>query len=918
MGKLAKIQWAVRPLTSAATIWLCLSASGAELPAVAQFHKEVQPILKEFCYDCHGEGERKGAVAFDELKSDEALLDHDLWFKALKNVRAGLMPPQKKPRPSLEQQQTLEHWIKYAAFGIDPKNPDPGRVTVRRLNRIEYRNTIHDLMGIDFNTDVEFPPDDTGYGFDNIGDVLTVSPMLLEKYIAAAKSIVAEAMPTVPRIVPERVIGGRRFQAEANDAVSGGGGRGRGNNNRKEDMLSLSYEQPAAVATTFEAPHPGSYHLTVDLAVKGPFNFDPATCLVAFKADGRELLRKEFGWQDNKAFRLEFDQQWERGDHSLTFDLQPLEPTDRETNSLQMRIVSVTVRGPMAKEFWVKPANYDRFFPRDVPATSAQRRQYARELLGGFAKKAFRRPVDRKTIDRLGALAESIYTQPGKTFEIGVAHATAAVLASPLFLFRMEEAEGLAPKTGKPGPPGRMPPSTAVGTPAATANVDEYSLASRLSYFLWSTMPDAELFRLAERGELRKNLPAQVQRMLEDSRSESLVENFTGQWLQTRDVDGITVNARVILARDRGTEREMRQQQEAFQAFQAARQAERAAGQTNQAANSFTNFFANIDGQTNGFAGTNRFGRGRGFGFNRNGRFGQPRVQLDGETRTAMKRETQMAFSSIMHEDRSVTELIDSDYTFLNQKLAAYYGLTNVSVTGTEMRRVTLPPNSPRGGILTHGSVLLVTSNPDRTSPVKRGLFILSNILGTPAPPPPGNVPALEVAEKDFKGHDPTLRESLALHREAALCASCHSRMDPLGLAFENFNAMGLWREQERNQAIDAAGKLITGESFTSVRELKHILTNERRSDFYRCLTEKLLTYALGRGLEFYDMETVDQIVQRLQQGNGRFLPLLNGIIESAPFQKMRMEATPTASNSSDQLEGHGAIKRVATNERNL
>ena len=265
-----------------------------------------------------------------------------------------------------------------------------------------------------------------------------------------------------------------------------------------------------------------------------------------------------------------------------------------------------------------------------------------------------------------------------------------------------------------------------------------------------------------------------------------------------------------------------------------------------------------------------------------------------------MEEETHMAFSTIMHEDRSVNEMIDSDYTFLNQKLAGAYGLTNLGVTGNEMRRVTLPPDCPRGGVLTEGTVLVVTSNPDRTSPVKRGLFVLSHILGSPTPPPPPNIPALEVAEKDFHDHEPTLRETLAAHRDRPECAACHSRLDPLGLAFENFNALGLWREQERGQTIVPAGKLITGETFTNVSELKHILATNHRVEFYRCLTEKLLTYATGRGMEYYDTETIDQIVQRLEAEDGRFSALLTGIIDSAPFQKERRQANAVFSNAPD------------------
>jgi hypothetical protein len=282
-----------------------------------------------------------------------------------------------------------------------------------------------------------------------------------------------------------------------------------------------------------------------------------------------------------------------------------------------------------------------------------------------------------------------------------------------------------------------------------------------------------------------------------------------------------------------------------------------------------------------------------------------PQIELDRDLRRAMREETERCFAYVMNEDRSLLELLDSDYSFLNEKLAKHYGLTNLNVTGTEMRRVTLPEDSPRGGMLTHGSVLVVTSNPDRTSPVKRGLFVLDNILGTPAPPPPGNVPALEVAEKDFKEREPTMREAMVAHREKPLCASCHERMDPIGLAFENFNALGMWRQTERKQPIDTAGKLITGETFDNVRELKQILTTKHRLDFYRCFTDKFLTYAVGRGMEYYDVETIDKIVERLDKENGRFSALLAGVIESAPFQKMRMQATEVSEPG----------KKVAKNE---
>ena len=771
-------------------------------------------MLAKYCADCHADGEAKGGIAFDTFKSDADLAgNHELWLKVVKNLRTNLMPPAKKEKPSAEEVKRLENWVKYDAFGINPTDPDPGRVTVRRLNRIEYRNTVRDLLGVDYNTDVEFPPDDTGYGFDDIGDVLTLSPMLLEKYLTAAKAIVTEAVPTVSRVIPETVLAGSRFRLGESKAPRNGGRGGR------DAMLSMSYYEPATASLSHTVEHAGTYHVVLDLAVRGNFDFDPGRCQISFKMAGKELLQKEFGWYDNKTFRFDFEQKLEAGDSQLTFELKPLVPVDKRINSLDIRLVSVTLRGPGEEKYQVRPRNYDRFFAKPVPAASADKKAYAAEILNGFTRKAFRRPVDKATVERYVKLAESVYKQPGKNFETGIFQAMIAVLASPRFLFRLEEIQ--PESSGK----------------SRYGLLDEYSLASRLSYLLWSTTPDETLLDLAAKGQLRQELTHQVKRMLEDPRSEQMVQNFTGQWLQTRDVESISINARAVLARDNNT--------------------------TNQV---------------------------RGFG-NRS----KPALELDRELRTAMEKETTMLASSIVHEDRSITEFLDCDYAFLNEKLAKAYGMTNLDITGSEMRRVSLPTNSPRGGVLTAGSVLVVTSNPDRTSPVKRGLFILDNVLGTPSPPPPANVPALEAAEKDFKDHQPTLREALKLHREKPLCASCHNRMDPIGLAFENFNALGMWREKERGQTIEAGGKLVTGENFDTVRELKHILITEHRMDFYRCLTSKFLTYALGRGPEYYDLETIDRIVNRLDQEKGKFSALLYGVIESAPFQKQRTKATEVA-----------------------
>jgi hypothetical protein len=711
----------------------------------------------------------------------------DLWWAVLKNVRAGIMPPAGKPRPAPKEIELLADWIKRDAFGIDPKDPDPGRVTIRRLNRVEYHNTIRDLMGIEFKAEEEFPPDDTGYGFDNIGDVLSVSPLLLEKYFQAAEVVVKAAVPTSSKLTPERTYRGVEFRGPEK-AVNGD---------------RLEFTKPATVSRSVHLDAAGDYRLHLELAVKGPYQLDPGRCTVVYKVDDRERLHESYNGLASKTFRYTIDEHLPAGDHKMSVELRPEEPKAK-AGAVDLRIVSVRWQGPMDAAHRVKPPNYSRFFPRDeAPASDPDRRQYARDVLNRFAGKAYRRPVDGRTLDRLVAVAESVYRQPGKTFEEGIAQAMVGVLASPRFLFRVEDVV--------PGPSNRP-----------HAPIDEYALASRLSYFLWSTMPDEELFGLAERGRLRAELSQQVKRMLADPRGKALTQNFVGQWLEVRDLDGIYFNEGAILRRE-------------------------------------------------GI-------RLRGAATERN--------VLTRDVRRAMRAETEMAFEYVAHEDRSVLEWVDADYTFLNARLAKHYGIPGVE--GSEVRKVTLPKDSPRGGVLTHGSVLAVTSNPARTSPVKRGQFILDNILGTPAPPPPPDIPALEASKKEFKDRTPTTRELMALHRSKPLCAACHARMDPLGLAMDNFNALGMWREQEEKQPIDASGKLITGEPFHDIRELKKILKEKHRLDFYRCITEKLLTYGLGRGLDYNDVETVDRIVERLDREGGRFSVLLMGVIESAPFQQRR------------------------------
>ncbi len=637
---------------------LAVNDSSAAEKTQSPTFAEVKPILENYCYGCHAYGAEEGNINFDPLDaaSDEKRLgDHATWLAVWRNLRAQTMPPADEDQPSQEEKDLVGRWIESQVFKLDPANPDPGRVTIRRLNRDEYRYTIQDLFGYRYDVDEAFPPDDTGYGFDTIGDVLTISPLMTEKYFDAAQEIVAEVVPI-------------------------------------EDKKSDKYK------------------------------------------------------------RIFFD----------------------------------------------GPATDDR----------GERDEYARKILDRYATKAFRRPVDDATLDRLVAIQRKIDSLEGRTFEHGIAQAFAAMLISPQFLFRAE----IQPE---PNNPGQIVP------------IDEYALASRLSYFLWCSMPDDELMKLARQGKLRENLHQQVDRMLDDEKSERFIRRFVGQWLQSQDIEGISIDPRRALKlRDLGD-------------------AQRIFSRT---------------------------------------------------VRRSMREETEMLFEYILKENRSASELLTADYTFLNKPLAKYYGLEDIKgLDDKRMTKVDLPQDSVRGGILTQGTVLVVTSNPTRTSPVKRGLFILDNILGTPPPPAPPNVPALEAVRE--RGRKLTMREQMELHRSEALCKSCHARMDPLGLALEKFTYIGQYRDDDDGKEIDTQGKLITGEKFASVRELSKVLATERKVDFYRCLTEKLLTFALGRGLEYYDTPTVDLIVERMLANDGKLRDAIHTIVDTAPFQKRRGDGNLLSSN---------------------
>ena len=754
--------------------------------AEGEFREAVLPVLREHCWDCHGDSESKGGVNFDRHTNLVTVLgDRGTWERVLQTVQSGEMPPKKrKVQPTALQRTNLVSWIERTLFPIDPSRPDPGRVTLRRLNRVEYNNTIRDLVGVDFEPAADFPQDDVGYGFDNIGDVLSTPPILLEKYLHAAETILERAIVSGP--IPPRTT---RFNPSRIEGHAGGGA-----------LATLSTRGEMSIA--YDAPVPGDYLFRVQAYGD---QAGEEKVQMALKADGRDLEQIEVRRGRGNPKLHEHRLRLEAGRHRLGVAF--LNDFYRETELVRtnargktyiekkiedrnLQVEFIEVKGPFSDAVPPLHAMHRRiFFKEPGPQTT---NRVAREIVQRFADRAFRRPATSDEVDGLMKLFRQSQ-EDGERFETSVQQALTAVLVSPHFLFRGE-------------------PQADPDDPKATHKVSEHALASRLSYFLWSTMPDDELFSLAGKGRLRRNLRGQVKRMLADPRSRALVDNFAGQWLQLRTLD--------IVAPD----------EKLFPGF-------------------------------------------------------------DASLRAALRGETEALFEHILRKDRPVTEFLTADYTFVNERLARHYGLKDASAAkGAEFVRVSLQ-GSGRRGVLTHGSVLTLTSNPNRTSPVKRGKWILENILASPPPPPPPGVPALE--SKETHG---TLRQRMDAHRDNPMCASCHLKMDPLGFAFEHFDAVGRFREKDGDEALETRGVLASGERFADHEELSRVLSEARQADFIRCLSEKVLTYALGRGLEYYDRPALAAIESHLKKRGLRFSALIEAVVESVPFQYRRGDGDPILS----------------------
>ena len=745
------------------------------------FSAEVSPVVARYCVGCHGAEKPKAGLNLAGYANEAAVLkDLKSWEKVLAAVREGSMPPDDRPRPSEAESKRLVHYLESLISKASCQvNQDPGRVTLRRLNREEYNNTIRDLVGIDLRPADDFPSDDVGYGFDNNGDVLTLPPLLMEKYLAAAEAItetaiLADDQPRGPT---------RRFKAEA-VAKSGTGGV-----DGETGFWRMYSNNEVGVDHAFTRS--GQYVLRARAYGEQAGTELPK---LAFLIDGKPARAFEVKAEaDAPAIyesKLKIRMPVGRFAAAFTNDAYYPENPDPRRRDRNLAIDWIEVVGPMYSLPNDLPESHKRIiFQRP---NNLNRREVAREVLRKFATRAFRRPVTPTELDRLVGLVDLVLKN-GDRFERGIQLAVQAVLVSPHFLFRVELED-------RPGAP-RM--------------LNDLELASRLSYFLWSSMPDDELLDLATKGRLRagKNLDLQVARMLKDPKSKEFVENFAGQWLQTRNLK--------LASPDRGR----------FEAF-------------------------------------------------------------DEPLRRSMIREVELFFAAVVHDDRPISDFLQADYTFLDERLAKHYGIAGVA--GAKFRRVKLT-DARRGGVVTMASTLTVTSNPTRTSPVKRGKWILEEILGTPPPPPPPNVADLTVDDTDGSGKrkDPstTLRVKLERHRADASCASCHARMDPLGFGLENFDAIGAWREKDGPFPVDSSGTLPDGRSFAGPVELKKVLMTKLRP-FARCLTEKLMTYALGRGLEYPDRCVVDRVADATLAEGGQFSRLISAIVQSDPFQKRGVEGS--------------------------
>jgi mono/diheme cytochrome c family protein len=753
--------------------------------------------LRQYCVTCHSQRLRTGGLSLEGLDAVDVAHDAETWEKVVRKLRLGTMPPLGARRPDRAAYDDAIEWFESRLDAAAGARPNPGRPVLHRLNRAEYANAIRDLLGLDVDVSSLLPPDDAAYGFDNVADSLGSSPALLQAYLSAARKISAVA------VGDPRVGAGSDTYSVRQDL------------SQDQHLDGLPLGTFGGMTAQHLFPLDGEYDFQVRLyrsnlnAMRGVHNRHQ----VELTLDGERVLLAEFGGPDDlvalqqnptetsdaiETKRLRVRLFVKAGRHELVAAFQDEAPAIMATSRLQPflrdfdnpyaadgapHVQSISVQGPFnSKAGGGAPSPNVFLCSPGASANQAAETACATRIISTLARRAYRRPVS--NADVTGLLSFYQQERARGTFESGVEFALRRILASPSFVFRPE----------------REPAGIAPGTPYKVTPVE---LASRLSFFLWSSIPDEDLLRSAGGGQLdrREEMAQQLSRMLADPRSNALVENFAGQWLQLRNLKGLVPNP-----------------------------------------DTFPDFDDNL--------------------------------------RQAFRREAELFFASVVREDRNVLDLMTADYTFVNERLAKHYGLPGVF--GSAFRRVTLTDDARRG-LLGKGAVLLVTSHATTTSPVLRGKWVLENLLGSPPPPPPPDVPALREDEPGVPRR--TMREQMEQHRNNPACASCHKTMDPFGFALENFDVVGAWRRtNDTGAALDTADVLPNGVKVDGVVGLRNALM-ERPDVFVRTLTEKLMVYALGRGLTYQDMPAVRRIVRDARGQDYRFSALVSGIVSSVPFQ---------------------------------
>jgi hypothetical protein len=773
----------VRPLFSLGAV--LIAGCGADMSP-----SQADAELRSFCAECHNPIDLAGELSFTRLDTGHVQGDPAAWEKVVRKLRARQMPPADAPRPD---DQTYDRLVATLESALDDTAVlDPGRPVLRRLNRAEYANAIRDLLDLDIDVTDLLPPDDAAFGFDNIGDLLGVSPALLERYLAAADrvSMLAVGDPATPAGAKTYIVPGDQSQA------------------LHREGLPLGTIGGIAVAHNF--PLDAEYEFSLELVrnnlegIRGLHHEHQLEIAV----DGQRILLEAIGEghepdmppgtivtdrSDATDARLRVRVPVSAGEHTVTAafirkignSTARLRPFDRSNANTYAgdghpHLETLTITGPFEATSSGDTAARERIFSCH-PTTAEDLRPCAREIVSRLARAAYRRPITDADIDRIMPFFDEGLERGA--FDAGIQFALRRILASPSFVFRVEaDRDDLAP-----------------GEAYAVSDVE---LATRLSFFLWSSLPDDELIDLAAAGSLSEPdvLQAQVRRLLADPRAEALAENFAAQWLHLRNLDTIRPN---------------------------------------------TDYYPDFDNNL----------------------------------RQAFKREAKLFFMSVVRENRSLIELLTADYTFLDERLARHYGVADVY--GSRFRRVELAPEfDERRGLLGKGGVLMATSHADRTAPSLRGKWLLENLLGTPPPPPPADVPGLE----EVAAITPrTMRERLELHRESPPCAGCHSLIDPLGFALENFDAVGGWRTFDAGIDVDASGRMPDGTPVENVTELREQLV-ARPDLFAATVTEKLMIYALGRGLQHYDMPTVRAILRDAEADDYRFEAIVQGIVASPAF----------------------------------